>query len=105
MLNYDVMADILTFLHGAELLPAMWTCRTLYRAGVPLLLQHQVVIRTRAKLISFCRFMLHDPPPRFRCLRHLEISVPGRFKAPHKAGLLLALLEHATALESLNYES
>ncbi|THG95029.1 hypothetical protein EW026_g6551 [Hermanssonia centrifuga] len=78
----------------------MHTCRSLYHAGIPHLLFHNINIRTRAKLLSFCRFILTDPS-RFRFLRHLDISVPGRFKTPRKADLLLAMFMYAHQLQQL----
>lgn len=102
LLNFDVLADVLACMAtGAELLPAMRACRTLYLAGVPLLLRAGVVVRTRAKLVSFCRFALRDGPARFRHLRSLEVAVPGRFRNAAKAELLVRMFASARYLERL----
>ena len=99
-LDFDVLINVMPFMHGSSLLPLMQSCRTLHAAGVPFLLHDPVVLPSRAKVLSFCRFILIDPT-RFRYLRSLEISAPGRFKPGPKADLLLAMLMHAKYLGQL----
>ncbi|PSR97464.1 hypothetical protein PHLCEN_2v4312 [Hermanssonia centrifuga] len=100
VLNFDVLAEVMSFIKGSDLLSPMQTCRSLYHAGVPHLLAHNINLRTRAKLLSFCRFILTDPS-RFQFLRHLDISVHGRFKTDRKAFLLLVLFTYAHQLQRL----
>lgn len=99
-LNFDVLVAVMSYLYGSDLLSAMQTCHTLYSGGIPFLLRFPVVLRTRAKVLSFCRFVLVDPA-RFQLLRALDISAPGRFKPGPKADLLLAMFMHAKYLEHL----
>ncbi|KAF7791431.1 hypothetical protein EIP86_002447 [Pleurotus ostreatoroseus] len=90
----------MSYLRGTQLLYMMHTCRALYAAGAPYLLQSPVVLRSRARILSFCRYILIEPS-RFDLLRSLEIRAPGRFETGPKADLFLAMLTHAKRLEEL----
>ncbi|KAJ3545050.1 hypothetical protein NM688_g5674 [Phlebia brevispora] len=98
VLNFDVLLTVMSHLQGSELLPVMQSCRDLYTGGIPHLLRLPVVLRSRARILSFCYFILIEPS-RFQYLRSLEIRAPGRFQAGPKADLFLAMLMHATHLE------
>ncbi|KIP09292.1 hypothetical protein PHLGIDRAFT_12078 [Phlebiopsis gigantea 11061_1 CR5-6] len=100
-LNYDVLAIIMSFCERGDTGSMMRSCRTLYGVGVPYLLYGTVKILSRARFISLCRFILHEPSHRSRYLRDLDLRFSGNFKTPDADRLVAGLFEHATSLEIL----
>lgn len=109
-LNYDVLQHIMeiqastwTFYLKHSLLPLMQTCRTLYQAGVPLLLRRQIRLSRIESLTSFCLFMLSDKL-RFRHLRTLKLSIlqfPDEYAMD---SILSQLFKHAQQLDHLTID-
>lgn len=99
-LNYDLLVAVMSYLQGNSLIRMMHTCHALYTAGAPFLLHPPAVLRSRARVLSFCRYILIEPT-RFLFLRSLEIRAPGRFDAGPKADLFLTMLMHAKYVETL----
>lgn len=99
-INYDLLIAVMSYLQGSSLIRMLHTCRALYAAGAPFLLHPPVVLRSRARVLSFCRYILIEPA-RFQLLLSLEIRAPGRFDAGPKADLFLTMLMHAKHLETL----
>ena len=101
VLNYDVLIAVMAFSDRCGIGRLMQTCRTLYLAGSSYILDGEVSFSTRGRLISFCRFMLRDPPNRFWHLRELELGTSGRFKNPQAGELIADLFIHAKHLRTL----
>lgn len=101
LLNYDVLITVMSFSETGDIGRMMRTNRPLYLAGVPYLLEGNVRILSRRRLISFCCFMLRDPAHRFPHLHHLELFVCGHFRTPNAGSLIAGLFEKAQHLECL----
>ena len=102
-LNYDVLVGVMAFLPRRDIWSVMRTCRVLYVAGFPSLLHGVIELSTWTELASFCSFMVFDPVPRFSCLRHLALGIPGHHKTSNVGAHIVMLLQHASRLETLQF--
>lgn len=103
-LNYDVLLAVLQQAEGnANIVSVMETCRTLQRAGAPLLLRHGVRIFHLVPLVSFCQFMLADKM-RFQYLRSFMLFISD-FPDNEKLGKLMSrVFRRAQQLEVLSLQ-
>ncbi|CAL1713491.1 unnamed protein product [Somion occarium] len=103
--NFDVLLELLTFLHSRnDLLAFMHTCKTLYKAGLPLLLGGpQPVFDYIEYLDWFCDFILMDPIYRIPRLRELHLDI-GEIDSnwEHVVSSLITILTKANNLKKLS---
>jgi hypothetical protein len=71
-LNNDVLLSIVSRLDNKSLIMFSRTCQTAYDAAIPFLLSFVRLSNNRARIISFCDYLLRHTP-RIRLLRRLEI--------------------------------
>ncbi|KAI0345021.1 hypothetical protein BDW22DRAFT_988426 [Trametopsis cervina] len=112
-LNLDVLFEVMRQIEqSGTLLQMMYTCRTLYEGGVPLLLASHITIDVGTDLErfrSFCRYVMEDVS-RCRHMRALTINrsdpvrcwmTTGKWTAFEKEALL-ALAYNVSDLENLD---
>ncbi len=102
-LNLDVLISIMSVFARPEtkaLISMMHTCRALYSAGVPCLLQWDVTLWRDEQLESFYRFIFSGKEPRFHYLRNLGVYL-HKLRSPK---LLAEILQHASRLEELSLQ-
>ncbi|KAI0312553.1 hypothetical protein OF83DRAFT_1086937 [Amylostereum chailletii] len=101
---FDLLMLIQQFLqHNPAMLAMMRTCRTLYAAGVRLLIQSGVSIWKRSSVASFCRFMLSEAPRSFSYLR--QLSLPVSVFELETRDLLLNVLRRLDHVDTLHLSS
>lgn len=67
-----------------DLLSMTFTCRTLFRTALPVLLQHDISVRTLSSAISLHDFLVFASPASFTALRSLKIY--ARLQSLQEAG-------------------
>ncbi|KAH9852859.1 hypothetical protein C2E23DRAFT_729909 [Lenzites betulinus] len=76
-LSHDIFLELLNrFVRQAEVVALMGTCHTLWSAGLKVLFNDGVVIKTPSALRSFCLFMLNDTAARAPYVRRLHLKIP-----------------------------
>ncbi|KAK7680866.1 hypothetical protein QCA50_016176 [Cerrena zonata] len=99
-LNYDILVQIMETQEDwskADMLSMMSTCKTLYRSGIPFLLQHPVHV-TEANIEAFCDYMLSDITFRALGLRHVYLESFNTSESRHQRQRLPAIFRHASHL-------
>lgn len=119
VLNYDILLNVMTFLvphwgqwyEQRDLLALMRTCRSLYRAGMPIFLGGDIQVTSEpSRVYQFSEFVLGDPdrPHYLRDLSLEYLTFPRHTSAVvrHKiTGRLAELLSQARNLKRLHITS
>ncbi|OCH90231.1 hypothetical protein OBBRIDRAFT_793473 [Obba rivulosa] len=107
VLNFDILAYIMSFLTTAELLSFMQTCRDLRFVGVRWLLSLKtptLEVKAEDKMRSFCIFMLSGTPSRFTFLKRLSMELADDLSAD-TVSLICQVISHSSSLTELELKT
>lgn len=103
-INFDVLLVILSQFGSGnrqDIGRMMRTCRTLYRAGIPYILEGEVKIDNFPKFIPFCYFMARTDPLRYCYLRTLKVDCWGDIPPLDNEDLFATFFRKAKLLKDL----
>ena len=111
-LSFDILFIVMSMLslmwRKHDLYAVTRTCRTLYAAGVRMMLQpsHGLSVK-EGEVVPFCKFVLFNQPSSFTALRQLSLQICrfyGNVKDPADIELVVEMLKGTRELRTLSLE-